>query len=140
MEIKLLQSNKIYDMILHMEKNSGKKWLRSILLIYIALAVPGSFAFSMLESFHLEETAENRENFNGNHTLKAYTMDWTTVTIAPITRIREPSSQHRSGLSQHFIYATVCFKALCFEKPYFQFTQKNNILISKNNIPLKLLI
>jgi len=118
-------------------KNSAKKWLFSILLLYLVLAVPLSFAFSMGDVFYNVGFKQSKSDYTGSFSTIVYNVDQTAGDIATISRVRGYSiSPLRNILLRVFMLAGIIAASAIFAESlvrikYYKYTYnaKNNILV-----------
>ena len=124
-----------------MTKNSAKKLLFSILLLYLALAVPLSFAFSIGDVFNNVGLKQNKSDYVSSFSAITYNVDWAAGDIATIGRGRGHSVLSlRNILLRVFMLAGITAATTAFAGSLFHIKKYKSTYNAKNNILVKLRI
>ena len=123
-----------------MIKNSAKKWLFSILLLYLVLAVPLSFAFSIGDVFNID-FKQNKSDYVSTFSAITYNVDWAAGDISTIGRGRGHSVfSLRNILLRAFMLAGIAAASVAFAKSIIHIKNYKYTYNAKNNILVKLRI
>ena len=124
-----------------MADSFGKKLLCHIFLAYLILAVPGSFVFSMGESFYIDSLNKKSLGADVFFSSMSHAVDWLSEDAAVIGKAyRYSNSRLRYGLLRAFASVGICIATVYFARSCLQAIKKDNSFIAKSDIPLKLLI
>ena len=124
-----------------MNLNAGGKWLKSVFLVYLALAIISSFAFSTGQDFSYQKTKKDILGSGNNISSIAHTIDWLAEDTPIISKAYKYSNAPlRNGLFRVFTLAGIIGIAMFLTKSNFIVNKNDNFRIIKNLVPLKLLI
>ena len=124
-----------------MNLNAGGKWLKSVFLVYLALAIISSFAFSTGQDFSYQKTKKDILGSGNNISSIAHTIDWLAEDTPIISKARNFSNTTlRNGLLRIFILPGIIGMALFLAKSNLKIIKNGTVLVIKNLVPLKLRI
>ena len=124
-----------------MNLNAGNKWLKSVLLVYLVLAITGSFVFSIGQDFSYEKTNKDILRSGNNISSITHTIDWLAEDTPIIGKAhRFFNTQLRNGLLRVFILVGIINIAMFPAKSNLRTYKKDSFPVIKNLIPLKLRI
>ena len=124
-----------------MNLNTGEKWLKKILMVYLALAIIGSFAFSIGQTFSFERLDKNTLSSSINIFSTAHTIDWLAEDIPSISKAYKYSnSPNRNSLLRIFTLPGIISTAVFFAKSDFKKNNNDNFPKITKLVPLKLRI
>ena len=109
------------------------------MLVYLILAVTGSFVFSIKDSFRFDIPNPPGRVLGGYFSSTDHAVDWLAENITAVGKARSPVPL-RNGFLRVFTLAGISIAAVCFIRLYFKEIKKDNSLIIKTNVPLKLRI
>ena len=120
---------------------NGDKWHKSVLLVYLILAIMGSFAFSTDMSFSYEITSNDFLGSSCNISSISHAIDWLAEDTPIISKAHKYSNAPlRNGLFRVFTFAGIIGIAMFLTKSNFIVNKNDNFRIIKNLVPLKLRI
>ena len=119
--------------------NRKKEKLYLILLVFLMLAMIGSFAFSTNEVLNNSDT--DKLGPAGFFSSADLNFDWLAENTTTIRKaIRYSSLPLRNGFFRVFASILICSTAMCLIRPHYLSIKNDNTIIFKNNILLKLRI
>ena len=121
--------------------NIREKWLNSILMVYLILAMIGSFALSTGKDFRNADFDKNIPGSNCYISSIALTIDWLaedTPTVSNVHNYSNPSL--RNGLLRVFTLTGIIGITVFLAKSNFKINKNNNFPTIKNLVPFKLRI
>ena len=120
----------------------GKKTrLKKFLIIYLILAITGSFAFTLGE--FLCSTGSGTDNMGSGRFFSSisHTIDWLAEDSPAISKAnRYSNNSMNTGMLRVFVFAGLFGITMILTKSKIKININNNFLNRKNNIPLKLRI
>jgi hypothetical protein len=119
---------------------AGEKRSKSVLLVYLILALIGSAAISAGEAFYLEDSNDSLSSGRYFSSIE-YNVDWLTTNILTLRRARGYSnSPLRNKLLRIFTFAGIFSIALYLVGANLKIIKNDNVQIIKNLVLLKLRI
>ena len=124
-----------------MNRNAGDKRLKSVLLVYLMLAIIGSFAFSICQDFSFETANKDTLGSGNNISSVTHAIDWLAEDTLIVSKAHKFSnSTVRNGLLRIFTLAGIITIAMIPAQSNLRKYKNNNFPEIKNLVPLKLRI
>ncbi|MCL1927360.1 MAG: hypothetical protein FWG07_01015 [Treponema sp.] len=124
-----------------MSLNAGNKRLKSVLLVYLILAITGSFAFSTGQSFSYEKINNDILGSGRNISSITHIIDWLAEDTPVISKAHKYSNTPlRSGLLRIFTLTGTIGIAMFLVKSNFSMIKNTTFLTVNYLVPLKLRI
>ena len=120
---------------------NGDKWLKSVLIVYLILAIAGSCALSTGHAFSYEKTNNDILGSGRNISSIAHTIDWLAEDTPTISKAHKYSnSPLRNGLLRVFILTGITGTAMLIALSGFTIYKNTAFLTANYLVPLKLRI
>ena len=124
-----------------MLNRKAKKWPYIIFLVYLVLAITGSYTFLPDEAFCSASLKTDRLGAPGFLSSIAYAVHWVAEDPSVTGKAHEQLlSVLRNGFFRIFILAGIYAAAIFFARSFFPAMKNDNTLIKKKSILLKLRI
>ena len=121
--------------------NVGEKWLKGVFLVYLILAIMGSFTFTAGQTNSYEQTNKDILGSNSYFSSIALTIDWLAEDVLIIGKAHKHSnSPLRNGLLRVFTLTGVIGIIMFMAKSGFTIDKNDNYPTIKNLVQLKLRI
>jgi len=118
-----------------------EKWPKKILMFYLALAIIGTFAFSIGQTFSYENSNQNNLSSIVYISSTAHTIDWLAEDTPTVNKAYKYSnSPLRNSLLRIFTLPGIISIALLLAKSHYKQYKNDNAPRIKNLVPLKLRI
>ena len=129
-----------------MVRYTRKKWPYLIPLLYLMVAVPGSFAFSLAEidfpgTYFDSDKLHAGTLDSGDYSVISPAFDWMAEDTTTINKASKDSSLPlRNGLVRIFTLWGIHIAAVSFTEQFLEIIKKSGSIAIKNNLPLMLRI
>ena len=124
-----------------MSLNAVDKWLKSVLVVYLILAITGLCTFPANHAFSYDKTNNDILRSGRNISSITHIIDWLAEDTPVIGKAHKYSnSQLHNGLFRVFTFAGIIGIAMLLTKSNFIVNKNDNFRIIKNLVPLKLRI
>ena len=124
-----------------MHLTAGGKWLKSVLMVYLVLAIIGSFAFSAGQTFSYVKSDKDVLSSNIYFSSINHVVDWLAEDTPIVSKAqRNSNSPLRICLLRIFTITGIISIAMLFAKSNVKINKNNNFLTVNYLVPLKLRI